>query len=113
MRGGRPGEYPSFDEIPAGFVPYPKVNLYDPFGIAAKNSPEKKAKGLLAEINNGRLAMIGIMGFVSASKGLIVPGMDGLGLAQYSGEVMAPFTAADNLPFVSQMVSYQLPIPGA
>ena len=30
-------------------------SLYDPFGIAAKNSPEKKAKGLLAEIKCAQL----------------------------------------------------------
>ena len=63
MRGGRPGDYPDFEQIPAQWW----GNLYDPFGIAAKDSPEKKAKGLLAEINNGRLAMIGIMGMVSES----------------------------------------------
>ena len=90
MRGGRPGEYPSFDDIPQGFVPYGKLNLYDPFGVAAKNSPEKKAKGLLAEINNGRLAMIGIMGFVSESHlPGSVPALEGL-IKQVPYDVMAP-----------------------
>ena len=90
MRGGKPGAYPSFEELPQGFVPYGKLNLYDPFGIAAKNSPEKKAKGLLAEINNGRLAMFGIMGFVSESHlPGSVPALEGL-IKQVPYDVMAP-----------------------
>ena len=89
MRGGRPGEYPEFgDRIPAhGSIP----DLYDPFGIARKNSDEKKAKGLLAEINNGRLAMIGIMGFMAEAKiPGAVPGLDGL-VKPFAGDVMQPF----------------------
>ena len=64
VKGGKPGYYPPF----SGFFneqywPHPlPLNLYDPFGFNKNASPEKKAKGLRAEINNGRLAMIGTPG---------------------------------------------------
>ena len=48
---------------------------------APQMTPEKKAKSLLAEINNGRWAMIGIIGVLSTSKGAIVPGLDSLPIA--------------------------------
>ena len=61
--------------------------------LSKNASPEKKAKGLLAEINNGRLAMIGIFGFLSEAK---VPGsvpfLTGI-VKPYDGDSMAPFLA--------------------
>jgi len=70
MRGGKPGYFPSFDTLPHP-VPF---NLYDPFKFSKNASPEKKAKGLVTEINNGRLAMIGLMGFLAESKVRAVEG---------------------------------------
>ena len=52
---------------------------------------EQKLRSRTAEINNGRLAMIGIMGFIAAST---VPGSVPYfteDLTQYSGSVWAPF----------------------
>jgi hypothetical protein len=106
VRGGKPGYYPSLKER----IPHPvPLNLWDPFGFTSKMTPERKEKALLAEINNGRLAMLGIFGLVSASKGLIVPGLDSLDIPKYSGEIMAPFSAVNSeLPYVSEMLKFTL-----
>jgi len=94
MRGGVPGTYPSFKKYLNGVFPHPvPLDLYDPAGLFKNASPEKKARGRLIEINNGRLAMIGLFGFLAESK---VPGsVPALGniALPYDGDYMAPFAA--------------------
>ena len=119
MKGGKPGYFPTFDMVPHP-VPF---NLYDPWGVTKKFSEEKKVRPVeqrtpprqisanswwcahqrrasrsqanlrLKEINNGRLAMIGLFGFLAeGSVPGSVPLLKGI-VPAYSGEVMAPFTS--------------------
>jgi hypothetical protein len=68
---------------------------------------------LIAEINNGRLAMLGIMAFLAEAKiPGSVPALGMFDIPAYGGEVMAPFNANDvGLPFVKRMLDVN-PIPG-
>jgi len=117
MRGGKPGAFPSLKEVgilskkPGGVLQFP-LDLFDPFGLQKKMTPEKKEESLRAEINNGRLAMLGIMAFLAEAKVPgSVPALTSLGIKPYSGEIMAPFAAGDaSLPFVQEMLSRDLPI---
>eukprot|EP00568_Trieres_chinensis_P007951 CAMPEP_0183308140 /NCGR_PEP_ID=MMETSP0160_2-20130417/20032_1 /TAXON_ID=2839 ORGANISM="Odontella Sinensis, Strain Grunow 1884" /NCGR_SAMPLE_ID=MMETSP0160_2 /ASSEMBLY_ACC=CAM_ASM_000250 /LENGTH=250 /DNA_ID=CAMNT_0025471901 /DNA_START=34 /DNA_END=786 /DNA_ORIENTATION=+ len=86
-KGGQPGKYPTFDAVPH-FTPF---NLYDPFGWNKNMSDADKERRLRAEINNGRLAQLGIFGFLCAQTiPGSVPALEGV-VKPYSGEVMAPF----------------------
>ena len=65
MRGGKPGYFPSLKKN----IPHPiPLDFWDPLGFTKKMSDEKKAASLRAEVNNGRLAMLGIMAFLAEAK---------------------------------------------
>ena len=88
MKGGKPGFFPSLKK---GFGVHPvPFDLYDPLDFSTNRTAVEKANGLNMEVNNGRLAMIGIMSLLAESK---VPGSVPFGpkLPAYAGEVMAPF----------------------
>mmetsp|Transcript_11796 Transcript_11796/g.17303 ORF Transcript_11796/g.17303 Transcript_11796/m.17303 type:complete len:253 (+) Transcript_11796:83-841(+) len=88
-KGGQPGKYP---ELKGGIPHNVPFNLFDPFNFHTNMSEEAKARGLLKEINNGRLAMLGIFGFVSAETiPGSVPALANI-VKPYSGEIMAPFS---------------------
>jgi len=90
MKGRKPGQYPPFENFRSSI--HFAFDLFDPFGFSKNKSAEAKEVGLIRELNNGRLAMIGIMGFLAADK---VPGSVPLleSVARsYSGDSMAPFS---------------------
>jgi len=67
-----------------------KLQWYFGERLIAGKSAEDKRRARTAEINNGRLAMLGIFGFISAST---IPGsVPALpDITQYAGDVFAPF----------------------
>lgn len=93
MKGGKIGYFPPFD---AKYIPGGALNLYNPFPRKdiAVMTEEQKQRRLVSELNNGRLAQIGIFGFISA--GMVegsVPALTGV-IPHYDGDVMAPFATS-------------------
>jgi len=88
-KGRKPGQYPPFTAFRDNvhFV----LDLYDPFGFSKNKSEEKKQRGLVAELNNGRLAQLGIFAFLCADK---IPGsvplLNDIAIP-YAGDPMVPF----------------------
>merc|ERR1711990_1082323 len=94
-QGGLPGYYPPIK----GRRPELAFNLYNPFDW---NMDRKdKVRGRQVEINNGRLAMLGIFSFLAESKAPgAVPPLTGL-IPEYSGNYMVPFEGNFSIFFVS------------
>jgi hypothetical protein len=112
MRGGKPGFFPPFTGLDGKSMPRNKdglqllphpvpLNLYDPFKFNINKSEEWKAEKLQTEINNGRLAMIGLMSLLS--EGAIpgsVPLLKGVIPSSGAVNVMDPFNFARDLVFM-------------
>lgn len=85
--GGLPGYYPPIK----GNRPELWFDLYDPFKWFDES--KDKIRGRQVEINNGRLAMLGILSILSEAKAPgSVPAITGL-IPEYKGNFMAPFEA--------------------
>ena len=88
-KGRMPGQYPKLQPFRDNI--HFALDLSDPFGFSKNRSEEKKARGRIAEVNNGRLAMLGIFGFLSADKMPgSVPALAGIAIP-YDGNCMIPF----------------------
>jgi len=92
-KGGLPGYFPPIKGQGGGQI---TLNLWNPFDLPGGPSSLDEAgkeRGRQVEINNGRLAQIGLLSVLSESKGLVVPGLDLLpDFPKYAGDVMAPFS---------------------
>ena len=93
MKGGKPGDYPTFQLFRDQEVHF-VYELYDPFGFNKNMIQETKDRRLAIKINNGRLAMLGIFGsFLSADKiEGYVPLLKNIAIP-YDGQCMGPFEA--------------------
>merc|ERR1712205_95892 len=88
-----------FDGTPEKLPHWVGLNLYDPFKWHVGLSAEKKQSLLVTEINNGRLAMLGIFGFLSDQKiEGSVPLLKGV-VSAYAGDPMVPFSSTITWPF--------------
>ena len=88
VNGGQPGKFPTFDSVPH---PMPLNSLYDPLNLHKNKSEEAKAKGLVREINNGRLAQLGIFGFLCEQTiPGSVPGLSSI-VKPYAGDLIGGF----------------------
>ena len=91
-KGGMPGYYPPIGGT-AGFGQV-TFDLYKPFPIFPEQTDAEKERGRRVEINNGRLAMLGLFSLLSESAVPgSVPALDGFAdFPKYAGNVMIPFS---------------------
>ena len=89
LKGGKVGEFASLNLFNDNI----HYDMFDPLGFNKNASQETKNRRLAAEINNGRLAMLAIIAFMTADKiEGSVPFLEGIAIP-YDGNVMSPFEA--------------------
>ena len=91
-KGGLPGYYPPIVGGGGGQI---TLNLYKPFDIFPEQDEAQKARGRQVEINNGRLAMLGLISVLAQSLPThdATPVLSAIpNFPEYSGNVMIPFS---------------------
>jgi hypothetical protein len=100
--GGVPGKFPPFVDGAGKRLPGLPVDLWDPTNSINPNwSDATKAKKLAKEVNNGRLAMLGLFSFFVESKTPgAVPLLAALHVVKpFAGDYMLPFSYWDFLNY--------------
>jgi hypothetical protein len=95
--GGQPGKFPRFEDSKGQRIPFLPIDLWDPLGFTDTMSPQTKKVKLAKEVNNGRLAMLGLFAFFVESK---IPGaipiLDSFNIVKpYAGDYLLPFNYWD------------------
>lgn len=114
MKGGKPGRFPPFVNDDGSRVFGLPIDLWDPLHLTDTMNDQTKRIKLAKEVNNGRLAMLGMFGFLVESK---VPGsvplLSWLGVVQpYEGEYMLPFGYWDFILYFFERSDWTELIPG-
>jgi len=93
--GGTPGKFPAWTDKDG----YVFASLWDPLRLTRDMTPATKAKKLAKEVNNGRLAMLGLFSFFVESKTPgAVPFLSNV-VQPYIGNYMLPFSYWDFLNY--------------
>lgn len=104
--GGKAGFFPPFEFADGFRVPF-VLDLWDPLKITTEMTPSLRRRKLAKEINNGRLAMLGLLSFFVESK---TPGaIPFLAWAHvvepYDGQYLLPFSYWDVVIYYSERVA--------
>lgn len=109
--GGVPGKFPKFLDAKRKRIPGLPVDLWDPLGFIDNMTPEVRNIKLAKEVNNGRLAMLGVTSFFVESKvSGAVPLLSFFHLVKpYEGEYMMPFSYWNVIEYLMERSQFAVP----